>query len=195
MTPNPAPSREDVLDAFAVESSHDRATLDRYLREYPQFADDLVELLHELGRAIDVSTAPLDAADQALIAGSWQQYSTSNATSASKGSDPFASLSVAELRAIATRLAVPRQVIAAFRERRIIVASVPQRFLANLAAVLGATEAGLRSALQVEPPLECARSYKAETKPQTGSRISFEQVLADAGVSPGRRSALMADQD
>lgn len=192
MMPNPAPSREDVLDAFAVESSHDRATLDRYLRDYPQFADDLVELLHELGRPIDISTAPLPTADQTLIAASWEQYSSS---SDGNSADLFASLSVTELRAIAKRLDVPRQVIAAFRERRIIVASIPQRFLANLAAVLGATEATLRSTLQVDPPLECARSYKAEVKPQLGPRISFEQVLADAGVSPGRRSALMADPD
>ena len=28
------PSREEVLDAFAVEISHDRETLERYLRSY-----------------------------------------------------------------------------------------------------------------------------------------------------------------
>lgn len=191
MTPDPAPSREDVLDAFAVESRHDRVTLDRYLRDYPQFAEDLVDLLHELGRAIDVSTAPLSSADQQLIATSWQQYTATGETHAT---DFFASLGVTELRAIASRLDVPRQVIAAFRERRIIVASIPRRFLANLAAALGATEEALRSSLQITPALECARSYKAENKPQSGAQISFAQLLADAGVPPGRRSALLADE-
>lgn len=94
MTPNPAPSREDVLDAFAVESNHDRATVDRYLREYPQFADDLIELLHELGRVIDVSTAPLSAADQQLIAVSWQQIIAAGKTTAT---DLFAQLGVDDL--------------------------------------------------------------------------------------------------
>jgi hypothetical protein len=191
MTPDPAPSREDVLDAFAVESRHDRATLDRYLRDYPQFAEDLIDLLHELSRAIDVSTAPLNAADQQLIAASWQQYVAARET---RATDFFAQLGVAELRAIASRLDVPRQVIAAFRERRIIVASIPRRFLANLAAALGATEEALRSSLQIAPALECARSYKAEVKPQFESQISFEQSLTDAGVPPSRRSALLADE-
>ena len=191
MTPDPAPSREDVLDAFAVESRHDRATLDRYLRDYPQFAEDLIDLLHELRRAIDVSTAPLSAADQQLIASSWQQYV---AAGENRATDFFASLGVVELRAIASRLDVPRQVIAAFRERRIIVASIPRRFLANLAAVLGATEDALRSSLQLTPNLEFARSYKADDKPQSGAQITFEQLLTDAGVPPSRRSALLADE-
>ena len=191
MTPAPAPSREDVMDAFAVESRHDRATLDRYLRDYPQFAEDLVELLHDLSRAAEVSTAPLPAADQKLVAASWQQYVASGKTTAV---DLFAPLGLDELRAVAAQLDVPRQVLAAFRERRIIVASIPRRFLANLAAAIGATEEALRSSLQFTPALEGARSYKAEAKPQAGSQITFEQLLTDAGVSPGRRSALLADQ-
>jgi hypothetical protein len=39
---------EEVLLAFAVEPVRDRATLERYLELYPRFAEDLVDLSHEL---------------------------------------------------------------------------------------------------------------------------------------------------
>jgi hypothetical protein len=57
------PSREAVLDAFAVESEPDRSTLERYLRLYPEYAAELVDLSRELSRETS-KTAP-SAADQA----------------------------------------------------------------------------------------------------------------------------------
>ena len=46
---------EDVLLAFSVEPFHDRTTLEHYLKHYPQFAEDLVDMSHELrigGRSV-----------------------------------------------------------------------------------------------------------------------------------------------
>jgi ATP-dependent protease HslVU (ClpYQ) peptidase subunit len=42
------PSLDDVLGAFAMEDDHSRTTLERYLRNYSEHSDDLVELYHEL---------------------------------------------------------------------------------------------------------------------------------------------------
>jgi len=44
------PSLESVLDAFAVESEPDRLTLERYLRLFPEYANELIELSCELSR-------------------------------------------------------------------------------------------------------------------------------------------------
>ena len=33
--PRETRAEEDVLEAFAMEAEHDRATLERYLRDYP----------------------------------------------------------------------------------------------------------------------------------------------------------------
>ena len=46
------PIEEDVLDAFAAEPSHDTATFARYLKDYPQFTDALIDLSRELSREI-----------------------------------------------------------------------------------------------------------------------------------------------
>jgi len=48
-------------------------------------------------------------------------------------------LSTPELRDVAKRLDVPRQVITAFRERRVILSTVPRRFLARLAEAVNSS--------------------------------------------------------
>lgn len=40
MKPNASKPREDVLNAFAVEPDPSADTLDRYVREYPEYAVD-----------------------------------------------------------------------------------------------------------------------------------------------------------
>jgi hypothetical protein len=121
--PTSEATREAVLDAFAVEPSHGRETLARYLREYPQFALELVDLSRELSRAISEDNKPLSEADASWIDAAWKRHVEAAPPAVS---DPFAVLSVNELREIAARLGVPRQVITAFRERRVDMTTVPR---------------------------------------------------------------------
>ena len=109
------PSRESVLDAFAVESELGRSTLERYLRLYPEYAGELVDLSRELSREASKDTAPLSATDQGLIDGAWTRHAAAMPASTV---DPFAALTVDDWRAVAQRLDVPRQVVTALRERR-----------------------------------------------------------------------------
>lgn len=39
-----SPSQEDILYAFSVEPNHDRDTLERYLRLYPDHSENLIDL-------------------------------------------------------------------------------------------------------------------------------------------------------
>jgi hypothetical protein len=179
-----APSREDVLDAFAVEATPDRDTLERYLTTYPQFARDLIDLSRELART--PSDIELSAADCARIDTAWQQHIVAVGVV-----DPFAHLSTQDLRDLAHRLAVPRQVITAFREHRVLLTTVPGRFLGQLAEALHRTVDVLRNA---QPRIgAAANSYKADHKPATETAIAFERVLIDAGVDAARRAELLAD--
>lgn len=43
MNENTMPSEEEVLLAFAVEPTHDRKTLERYLSEFPEHSIALVD--------------------------------------------------------------------------------------------------------------------------------------------------------
>ena len=187
------PSREDVLDAFSVEPRSDRETLERYLRSYPDYAEDLVDLAQELSRDLREDEAPLSVEDRTLIDAAWRRYS---ADSTKDVADPLVALSTAALREVARRLDVPRQIVAAFRERRVILASVPKPFLARLAQAVNSSVDKLAALWsEATPTPAAARSYKAEVKPIAAEPVSFEQLLIDAGVPEDRRAELMAGAD
>jgi hypothetical protein len=190
MKPAPKPSCEDVLDAFSVEAKHDRHTLEGYLRRYPQYAVELAHLSHELSRATETPKA-LTAQDRAAIDNAWQKHSEIVSVTLV---DIFASFSVPQLREIATRLGVPRQIITAFREHKVIVSSIPQRFLVNLAAAIEKKVEEVSSGLASSQGPSCARSYKAEEKPKAVEPVTFEKLLVDAGVTAEQRAKLMADE-
>jgi len=185
--------REDVLDAFAMESKTGPETLARYLRDYPQFARELVDLGRELGRNICEDEAPLSEKEREMINVAWRRHADASPKMAT--ADPFATLSAAEMREAAKRLDVPRQVVTALRERRVVVATIPQRLLAQLADAVNSTVDHLVAALSVPPASALARSYKADGKPLPNAAVSFEQVLIEAGVSDDRRAVLLADAD
>lgn len=185
------PSREAVLDAFAVESEPGRSTLERYLRLYPEYAGDLIDLSRELSHEAYEDATPLSAADRALIDAAWSQHANAMPAAAA---DPFATLTVDDWRAVAQRLDVPRQVVTALRERRVSLVSIPRRFLAMLAEAMHSSVAQLELSWGAAH-LVVARSYKANSKPAAGKQVTFEQVLIDAGVPAEKRAQLLAEAD
>lgn len=190
--PTSAPSREEVLDAFAVERNRDCETLRCYLRSYPDYAEDLADLAREIDRDPCDDGEPLSAEDRSLIDAAWRRHVEAAPKVAV---DPFAALATSALREVARRLNVPRQVVTAFRERRIVLVTVPHRFLARLAEALD-TSLDVVEAFCAGPPTPAlARSYKADGKPVAGGQVSFERVLSDAGLSAEKRAELMADAD
>jgi hypothetical protein len=185
-------AREEVLDAFAVEPDADGATLERYLRDYPEYAASLVDLSRERSRFVRENKEPLTAEDEAKTNEAWEKY----VEYAQKiVADPLAALSVEKLRTIAARLDVPRQIVTAFRERRVDVASVPRRFLARFAEAVDTTVEAFTSALTISSGQSFARSYKAVDRPRAAAAVTFEQLLIEAGISEEKRAALMADDE
>lgn len=182
---------DDVLCAFAAESDHGGATLTRYLKAFPKFAEDIIDLSRELQRTIVQDDSALSLADQARIEAAWQEFAGTPAAVP----DPLAALSVADVRELATTLGVPRQVVAAFREHRVLVNSIPRRFLERLASLVQASGEQLKQALALPPTVAGARNYKADAPPEEGGPIAFERLLVDAGVPEDRRALLMSDSD
>jgi hypothetical protein len=192
-SPIQQPSLEDVLGAFSVESAPDRETLELYLRRYPQFADALIDLSRELHRTLPSSAAPLPAEHEAKIDAAWRRHV--EALSPPAQVDLFAALSTQELRDLSNALDVPRQVITAFRDRRVIMDSVPRHFLRRLAALVHQPLERLAASLVPATQPALARSYKSDTKPTAGEPVTFERLLIDAGVPDDKRAQLLADAD
>jgi hypothetical protein len=192
MTPmGSQPSREDVLYAFAVEPISGRESLEHYLRDYPEYAAELIDLSYELSRDVHDDETPLSAEDEALIDRAWRQHVKA---SPQEKIDPFAALSVAVQRELAQQLDVPRQVITAFREHRVEPTSVPLSFLGRLAAALNSTVEILIYALGLPPEPGLGRSYKADSKPCAHAQVNFEQILIEADMPSDKRTLLMKDE-
>jgi hypothetical protein len=181
------PLEEDVLDAFAAEPSHDAATFKRYLKDYPQFADALVDLSRELSREIGEDD-PLSKREIAWIDEAVRRYS-GDPTPA-----PFAAPTVEQQRAAAKELRVPRQIITAILECKVAIETISSRTRRRLALLFDATVDGLVQALS-GPQMSASRSYKADTRPSTGEKVSLEQALREAKVSEDVISDLVSEED
>jgi len=176
------------LNALIMEPTHNRSVLECYLTEYPQFATEITDLWREFTRAEKTPRA-LSETDKAAVDEAWGIYksSTSEATATL-----LTSLPVPKQRELAIELNVPRQIIAAFRERKVIVSSVPRKFLKRLADGINASVEQVIAALSF-PQVNCMRSHKSDEKPVTAEPATFEQLLIDARVPEDRRAELMSN--
>ena len=188
-TTEPTPSCADILNAFAVEPKHDSPTLQRYLKDYPQFAIEIASLSHELSRRTE--TLALSEKDNAAIDAAWKKHAMALSVTPV---DVFDSFSVPQLRELANKLGVPRQIIAAFREHKVIVSTIPKLFLVRMAAAINTTVEEVTAALAFSKDPACVRSNKSEERPENVAPVSFEKLLIDANVPPQRRAELMADE-
>jgi hypothetical protein len=191
-TPKAPVYRDDVLNAFAVETETGRAVLERYLQAYPQYAAELVDLSRELSRTRVEDEGPLTAGDQAFLNNAWTSHVQAGLR---QGTDVLTAMSVDQQRAVAERFDIPRQVVTAFRERKVSVESVPRRFARQFAALLNSSLQAFLDSLALSPIGAVARSYKADEKPGTDGRVSLERILIEAGVSEEKRASLLADGD
>lgn len=98
--PESPPSLEDVLDAYSVEEDTGSATLQRYLRDYPEYAEELVDLSRELSRFSAHCSEPLTADDHALIDEAWKRHP---AGASQTTDDLLAALTIDELRNLKER--------------------------------------------------------------------------------------------
>jgi hypothetical protein len=114
---------------------------------------------------------------------------------AKQAAEALASIRPALQKTIADNLRIRRSVLAAFREHRVIVASIPQRFLARFAEQLDQTIEGLAAALAA-PARRLAGQHKSDEKPDAVPvRVTFEQLLRDAAMSDEDIKELMRDVD
>jgi hypothetical protein len=188
-------SAEDVLYAFAVEPRHDRETLERYLKSYPQFADDLLDLSHELRLSADLGPADVLAEDEASFQAAWRQYAAIGPQGASPASadNLFDRFKGRALVALAEALVVPRSVLIALRDRLVVPSSIPQGFIRRFAVAASATAEAVQQYLALPPVTSAATSFKADQKPAAQEQITFEALLAQSTLTEEQLAALQKD--
>lgn len=170
--------RELLLDAsleFIMNSPEE--VLDQYLKEAGEDDSELER------RATDAIGAALARHESAAASGSLEAAIQ----------DKLAALSVPQQRDVASQLGVPRNVVTAFRERRVVPTTVPRLFLSTLASAIGMLADELLALLSAPPAPQAAHQHKSDEKPQAPTQATFEQLLIDGGVPPERRAELLRD--
>jgi hypothetical protein len=188
-------SAEDILFAFSVEPRHDRQTLERYLKSYPQFADDLLDLSHELRISASLGPADVLAEDEASFQAAWQQYAAvapqaAPSASVAKLFDRFKGQAFA---ALADALLIPRSVLVALRDRLVVPSSIPRGFARRFAQAADATVEAAQQYFALPPVTSAATSFKADQKPATQAQITFEALLAQSNLTEEQTAALQND--
>lgn len=187
---------EEILLAFAVEHEHNNATLERYLRQYPQLTDQLIDLSLDLRlqRATEEATAPAD--EQWIEASLAALRVILPVQMSAEVTDPFANVSSQELVALRRKLGVPSGVIQGFRSRLVDIASVPAWVVDTLASGLRSTVGEFRSFMAAPPRLAPGVSYKADNTPSAEpEKIAFEDLLRQCKVPDEQRQHLLTPRD
>lgn len=182
----PEMSLEEALLAFSVEPVHDRATLERYLELYPQFAEDLVDMSHEFrmeGRGTSEAVE-----DEATVQRALQALLGTSARAPGFAANPFDAFRGQKFAELADTLRVPRSLLIALRDRLVIASTVPSAFAARVASAARTTVPDLMKHLELPPLLAPAANYKAEGKPSAAEKMAFDALLKSSGVTDDQKT-------
>lgn len=187
MSPGAQPELEDVLEAFMLDAEQE-GVLAQYLSDYPQYSAQLLDLAHQMRSVPPDELPPLGQPCQDAIRKGFEQLS---AAWPAQERNLFAGLAPTDYGRVAKDLSVPRQVLSGIRDGRVLVPTIPTRFMRRLAEALRGTVDELTASIGGVPAT--ARSYKSKERPETRDAVSFEQALVDARVPAEEREHLLAD--
>ncbi len=188
-------SEEEILLAFSVEPTHDRETLEQYLIEYPEHAKALVaysiELMVDATRNDDTVVTSEGAVDRA-----WQRFQTAvDQPGNVLVTNPFATLNPTAFKSLAKKLDITNLLLIRLRDRAIVAATIPRRFVQRLATELGANVEVVTDYLQSPPAMVSGHSFRSTVKPAVTEQISFTQAIETSQLSSTQLDALKALQD
>lgn len=186
--------RETILYAFAVEANHDRNTLERYLRGFPELAEDLIDLTSELMLSEALGPSPADVADTDTEA-AWQEFFACGPqeTCVAQAPNPFARFKGQAFADLADAVRVPRSFLTPFRDGLVAAASIPEAFIRRLADAMGASVDALQTYLSAPQPGHVARAFKSAGKPSHQGQTTFRELIDSTEMSDEQRRLLLQD--
>ena len=202
--------REALYELSAAKGVPDAELLDEFVRRYPQYAADLTDfavelVVADLRRANEQSHPGPSAETSPAVSRAMSRFNnrlyavnkskqTANSTpSASTIENPFVTLSREAIRSLADRLDVDLVLILKFRDRHIVPESVPDHFQQRLANELKVPVSIVTAHLGAGPQIESRMDFKAEGKPQTGARQTFEEAVRSSGLTSEQQKNLLRD--
>lgn len=202
----------DALYAFSLAKPvPDTALLDEFVRRYPEHAAALTDFAIEW--AIDTArgdeeamTKVADARVSPAVSRAMSRFQnrlfavrqgeattpTSSAISSSSAGNPFAALDRTAFRALATRLDANTVFVAKLRDRQIDPDTMTSGFRKCIAQELKMPVEVIAAHFAAQSEGQPLQFYKAEQKPRTEVRQSFEQAVRSSGLTEEQQRHLMS---
>lgn len=189
--------RESILYAFAVEATHDRSTLERYLRQYPELTDDLIDLSLELRLATPTPPASVSSIADVGVEAAWQEFVTSKPRAACPNEtvNPFASFRGAAFAILAKTLNVPRSFLTAFRDGLVMASSIPESFVRRFADATSVSVESARDYFARAQPVTAEVAFKSDVKPSQQGQRTFREFVTATEMTDEQRQLLIQDCD
>ncbi|MEM7432632.1 MAG: hypothetical protein AAF351_11955 [Pseudomonadota bacterium] len=160
------PSADAVIEAFCMEPTQSTAELRQYIEKYPQYAEDLLDVFHDLELSkLSVNRADSDAVQAPLL--DVHQASTFVAEA----------LSGDRLRTLASNQGLPRDFFVGFRDARIRLGSVPAALVSVLSDVMGVRLRDFVVHLQ-SPEKEMVTAFRSEQKPEAPRLLEYDAFVS-----------------
>ncbi len=182
-------TQENILFAFAVEPNHNRETLDRYLKKYPQLANELIDLSSELRLQASSPQPPATPIDDPGFEDAWATFS-SVVPDTIPAANPFVSFRGQEFVQMCASLVLPRSVVIALRDRLLEPESIPARLVSSIARLADFESDAVRQYFAQPPTTPTTVAFKANKKPGEMERISFKQLIEDTELTEEQRKSV-----
>ncbi|WCM85469.1 hypothetical protein M5C97_09925 [Acidovorax sp. NCPPB 3859] len=190
-TPKPfAADEEFVLMAFSMESSHGRETLERYIREYPQYATALIDCSIDLIHEPPADDVQAPEVPDSAVEKAWQRFEWAIQQPDAETTNPFAKLSTSSFKSIARNLNVSNLFLMRVRDRAILASTIPVRFIEKLASELGASIQAVFTYLQGPPRMVSGQAFRSSVKPSVAEQITFDQAVQTSQLTPEQQATL-----
>jgi hypothetical protein len=169
--------------------------LEKYLTDYPEHAEALIacsiELMVDATRNVETVATSENSVDLA-----WQRFQSAVSEPEEVSvQNPFATLNPTAFKSLAKKLDINNLLLIRLRDRAVIAATIPRRFVQRLATELGATTDALLDYLRNPPAMVSGHSFRSAVKPAVTEQISFEQAVETSQLTPAQQEALKAMKD
>jgi len=193
--------KEEVLYDFSVEPEIDAALLEEYIRKYPQYRDELIDLSLELSLMPEGEEMSANEGVSESVESLWFSFQ-----SMLEPSDPI-SLPAGELnnllesldkhgfRELAKKLNVSRVFLMRVRDKTIIASTLPMQFVEKVANAIGVGVESMKDILAGPSTISPGMRFKADGKPEAGKQMTFDEAIENSGLSEEQKSELRAMKD
>jgi hypothetical protein len=203
-------SLDDALYALAQGGPvRDAAALDALVRRFPDYAEELTELVIELAldaldgddnaEAPSSSTAETNSAvSEAMSHFHNRLYEVQTAERITqtkplaKPQNPFAALDRTEMRALGTRLNANTVFVIKLRDRLIQADTISQGFKRRLAEEIKAPFDVIAAHFSGPSLIGSPAHYKADQKPEVGKAQTFDEAVRSSGLTDEQQSYLLS---